>query len=62
VTFKKLTATNVQKVDSVNNRYQPMTLVCENVQTGHKTIIEFKNFKAGVGVSDEVFTARYLEQ
>jgi outer membrane lipoprotein-sorting protein len=60
--LKKIAATNVQKVDAVNNRYQPMTLACENVQTGHKTIIEFKNFKAGVGVSDEVFTTRSLEQ
>jgi len=60
--LKKTTATKVQKVDAVKDRYQPMTLIGENVQTGHKTIIEFKNFKANVGVSDEVFTTRSLER
>jgi uncharacterized protein len=59
--LKKLTDEDVQKVDSNNNRYQPMKLTAENVQTGHKTIIEFKNFKANVGIGDDVFTARYLD-
>lgn len=60
--LKKLRATNVQKVDAAHARYQPMTLVGENVQSGHKTVIEFKDFKANVGVSDEVFTTRSLER
>jgi hypothetical protein len=38
-----------------------MKLVSENVQTGHKTVIEFKHFKANVGMGDEVFAARSLE-
>jgi hypothetical protein len=38
-----------------------MKLTSENVQTGHKTLIEFTNFKANVGVGDEVFAARSLE-
>ncbi len=38
-----------------------MKLTAENVQTGHKTIIEFANFKANVGVSDELFAARSLD-
>jgi outer membrane lipoprotein-sorting protein len=60
--LKKLSAENVQKVDSINNRYQPMKLTAENVQTGHKTIIEFKDFKANVGIDDDAFTARTLDQ
>jgi uncharacterized protein len=60
--LKKLTDEDVQKVDAQNNRYQPMKLIAENVQTGHKTIIEFKNFKANVGIGDDVFTARSLDR
>jgi outer membrane lipoprotein-sorting protein len=59
--LKRQTAQDVERVDPKNNRYQPMKLVSENVQTGHKTIIEFKHFKANVGVGDEVFAARSLE-
>lgn len=60
--LKKLSEEDVQRVDSNNNRYQPMKLIAENVQTGHKTIIEFKNFKANVGIGDDVFTARSLDR
>lgn len=59
--LKRTRAEEVQRVDDKNNRYQPMKLTAENVQTGHKTIIEFANFKANGGVRDEVFTARALE-
>jgi outer membrane lipoprotein-sorting protein len=60
--LKKTAAEDIQQVDAKNNRYQPMKLIGENVQTSHKTIIEFKNFKANVGVGDEVFTTRSLER
>lgn len=60
--LKKVTSEDIQNVDAKNNKYQAMKLVTENVQTGHKTIIEFKNFKANVGVSDEIFTTHYLEK
>ena len=60
--LKKLTDEDVRQVDASNDRYQPMKLTAENVQTGHKTIIEFKNFKANVGIGDDVFTARSLER
>jgi outer membrane lipoprotein-sorting protein len=59
--LKRLSAQDVQRVDPKNDRYQPMKLTAENVQTGHKTIIEFTNFKANVGVGDELFAARSLE-
>jgi hypothetical protein len=60
--LKKLSVQDVQKVDARANRWQPMKMMSENVQTGHRTIIEFKNFKANVGVRSEVFTSRYLEE
>lgn len=60
--LKKVSARNIEKVDAANNKWQPMALEAENVQTGHKTILEFKNFKANQGVSDDVFTTRTLEK
>ncbi len=60
--LKKVTSTQIEKVDAKTNKWQPMRLEAENVQTGHKTVIEFKNFKANVGVSDDLFTQRTLEK
>lgn len=59
--LKRLTQQDVQEVDPKNHRWQPMRLIAENAQTNHKTIIELKNFKANVGVSDAAFTPRALE-
>lgn len=60
--LKKISAKNVVEVDPKKQRWQPMILESENVQTGHRTVIEFKNFKVNTGVSDDQFTARYLEK
>jgi outer membrane lipoprotein-sorting protein len=60
--LKRTTARKLEKVDSKTGKWQPMILEAENVQSGHRTILEFKNFKANVGVGDEKFTARYLER
>jgi hydrophobe/amphiphile efflux-3 (HAE3) family protein len=60
--IKKISAKNVEKVDAKAGKWQAMRLEAENVQTGHRTILEFKNYKANAGVSDDVFTTRYLEK
>jgi uncharacterized protein len=60
--LKKISAQNIQKVDEKNNKWQPMKLEAENVQSNHKTVIEFKNFKANQGVKDDLFTTRSLEK
>jgi uncharacterized protein len=60
--LKNFKASDVKQVDTKNNKWQPMRLEAENVQTGHKTILEFQNFKANQGVKDELFTTRYLEK
>jgi uncharacterized protein len=60
--LKKFAAKKIEKIDAKNNKWQPMYLEAENVQGSHKTILEFKNFKANVGVSDDKFTTRYLEK
>ena len=59
--LKRLIQQDIQEVDPKNRRWQAMRLIAENAQTQHKTIIELKNFKANVGVSDAVFTPQALE-
>ncbi len=60
--LKKFSARKLEKVDAKNNKWQPMEIETQNVQTEHKTIIEFTNYKANVGIKDDVFTARSLER
>lgn len=60
--LKTFTATNVQIVDPVRGRWQPMRLEMVNMQTGHKTIIQMENFKANQVINDEFFTTRYMER
>lgn len=60
--LKKFSARKIEKIDPAHNKWQPMEIEAENVQSNHRTIIEFKNFKANLGVKDELFTSRYLEK
>ncbi len=60
--LKKITAKKIEMVSEKDKKYQPMWLQAENVQTGHKTILEFRNFKANKGLSNDLFTTRYLEK
>lgn len=60
--LKKISAQKIEKVDAKNNKWQPMILEAQNMQTSHKTILEFKNFKANQGVQDDVFSSRSLEK
>jgi hypothetical protein len=60
--LRTFSAGDVMEVDHANKKFRPMRLETKNVQTGHKTIITFDNFKSLVGVKDEVFTPRYMEK
>jgi uncharacterized protein len=53
---------DIQLVDKQHDKWQPMKLEGNNVQTGHRTVIELKNFKVNQGVKDEYFTTRYMER
>jgi hypothetical protein len=37
-------------------------LEARNMQTGHSTVIAIDNFKVNIGVKDDYFTTRYMEQ
>lgn len=60
--LKKYKSDNIKKVDSKLSKYQPMLIVVENVQTGNRTRLEFKEYKANIGVEDSKFTSRSLER
>ena len=60
--LKETTSSDVRQVDASANRWQPMKMEADNLQTGHKTVITFENYKVNQGVSADVFTTRSLEQ
>lgn len=58
--LKTSTFTDIQLVDQKRDKWQAMRLEASNVQTGHRTIIKFNDFKANQRVKDEFFTTRYM--
>ncbi len=60
--LKVSTFTDIQLVDQKRGKWQAMRLEANNLQTGHRTIIKFDNFKANQQVKDEFFTTRYMEK
>lgn len=60
--LKQFAAGGFRLVDEANGRWQAMRLETRNVQTGHRTTIEYEEFAANVGVPADVFTTRYMER
>ena len=60
--LKTITAADLQLVDPTHRKWQPMRLEAVNAQTGHRTILQYQDFKANQQVKDELFTTRYLER
>jgi outer membrane lipoprotein-sorting protein len=60
--LKQVSASQITLVDPAKQRWQPMRLEAKNVQTNHRTVIEFRNYKANQNVSSEFFTTRYMER
>jgi outer membrane lipoprotein-sorting protein len=59
---KKFHMTELKEVDPARHKWQAMKLESENLQTGHKTMIQFENFKVNQKVRDDFFTTRYMEK
>lgn len=59
--FKSIAFDDIQLVDPVHNKWQPMRMEAANQQTGHRTLIIVHNFKTNQGIKDDFFTTRYLE-
>ncbi|MGE0763399.1 MAG: outer membrane lipoprotein-sorting protein [Bdellovibrionales bacterium] len=60
--IKEVSADKVSLVDAKNKKWQAMIIEARNVQTGRKTIIEFKKYKANTGVPKNIFTPGFLEK
>ena len=60
--LKTFNFTDVQLVDPVRGKWQQMRLEAANIQTGHRTVIQFDNFKANQNIKDDFFTTRYMER
>jgi outer membrane lipoprotein-sorting protein len=60
--IKTFEQTELKLVDPVRNKWQPMRLEAKNVQTNHRTVIEYTTFKANEGVSDSTFTPGSLDR
>jgi predicted RND superfamily exporter protein/outer membrane lipoprotein-sorting protein len=60
--LKEARYSHYKEVDPVKKKWQAGVLEARNVQTGHSTNITIDNFKVNVGVKDDYFTTRYMEQ
>jgi uncharacterized protein len=60
--FKKLISEDIRLIDQTLSRWQPMRLEMMNLQTNHRTILAYEDFKANVGIPQSSFTTRYLEK
>ena len=60
--LKIISANDVVLVDKKNNKWFPNYMEAKNVQTGRKTTIEIKNYKANIGINSNIFKAGNLEQ
>lgn len=58
--LKRITARDIRPVGRAT-RHQPMLWMAENLQTGHRTTIQFEAFNADQGVDASLFTAQRLE-
>jgi outer membrane lipoprotein-sorting protein len=58
--LKTISSSAIQEVSK--NRWQAMESEVKNVQTGHKTILKYQEFKTNQNVPEKLFTVRELEQ
>jgi predicted RND superfamily exporter protein/outer membrane lipoprotein-sorting protein len=54
--------TDVREVDPAHHKWQAMTLEADNQQSGHRTVIQYGEFKVNQHVKDDYFTTRYMER
>jgi uncharacterized protein len=59
--FKTVAMRNIINVDAANQKWQPMEIDADNLQTKHKTHIVYEDVKANAPVKDAWFTAGNLE-
>jgi len=60
--LKETRFTNYTEVDPARHKWQAGQLETRNVQAEHSTVIHIDQLKVNVGVKDDYFTTRYMEQ
>lgn len=60
--LKEAKFTNYTEVDPVRHKWQAGQLEMRNVQAEHATVIHIDQLKVNVGVKEDYFTTRYMEQ
>ncbi|HUO57294.1 MAG TPA: outer membrane lipoprotein-sorting protein, partial [bacterium] len=60
--LKVQTTSGYQKAETNPDRWVVLHREMDNVQTGHKTTLDFGKVNAGVAVDDSVFSTRSLER
>jgi outer membrane lipoprotein-sorting protein len=60
--LKEFHSRDIREVDGSAHKWQAFDIEARDQQTGHATHLIFTKFEAGVGVKDDVFTTRTLEQ
>jgi len=51
-----------EKIEQIKGYWIPTTSTMDDIQEGHKTKITLNNIKYDTGLSDEIFTERYLSR
>lgn len=62
VAIKRVTFDDIRLVEPTRNKWQPMRMHAVNEQTGHSTVITIENFKANLGIKQNFFTTRNMEE
>jgi outer membrane lipoprotein-sorting protein len=60
--WKRMEATNIKKVDPVNNKWLAYDIKMENVKNGRNTRLEFKDVKVNQDIKDSVFSEQNLSR
>lgn len=60
--YKTFHMTDIKEVDPARHKWQAMTMEADDLQSGHKTVISFENYKVNQKVRNDFFTTRYMER
>lgn len=60
--LKVILVHNLKLVDSTYNKWQPLTIEAQNTQTNSKSLIQFEDFRANVGLTDDQFRPDALDR
>lgn len=52
----------VEEIKKIKDYWIPIRIVMENMKEKHITILEFDQIKLDSGLSDGIFTKRYLQR